>query len=155
MCSEISEKLFFWDLLDGYKALIGCTCCTAEVTKVCWWMAHYGSVTPKRQWMWSNSYMVQNLDKGKLHLALWRKKNPGAPKTAKHYVKDGVKKWSGTGQLKKTEKPAFTSVTFSASYLVKMCIYSIIVCMFTFSNFLGDLAFKSSGSILWPLPESL
>ena len=75
-----------------------------KVTRVTWWMAHWGSPTPKRQYMYSNCAAVSTLDRGKLHLTTWRKKNKNAPQTTKRY-KDGKGRdcWSGTDQLRKTE----------------------------------------------------
>ena len=87
-----------------------------QVHRVCWWMAHYGSGTPKRQYMWSNSFLIEHLDRGKLHMATWRKRHPRAPKTSKQYVSKDGKKWTATSALKRTEYLVCVAVVSSAIY---------------------------------------
>ena len=75
-----------------------------KATRVCWWMSHYGSPTPKRQYMWSSSTCVGQLDKGKLHMVTSSDRKHDGPKSARYYRnKHGKKCWEGTRHLKKTE----------------------------------------------------
>ncbi|CAE7616202.1 unnamed protein product [Symbiodinium sp. CCMP2456] len=69
---------------------------TRAASRVCWWMSHYGSPTPKRHYMWSNSASVGEIDKGKLQMVTRGSKAPG-PKSARYYRnKSGKKCWEGT-----------------------------------------------------------
>ena len=58
----------------------------SEVTRVSWWMAHYGGLSPKRHYAWSNSPAIKRLDKGRLQ---WKKLKATLPytiETVKKYV---------------------------------------------------------------------
>ena len=76
----------------------------SEVTRVSWWMAHYGGLSPKRHYAWSNSPAIKRLDKGRLQ---WKKLKATLPytlKTVKKYVDSENRiKYHGTSQLRTTE----------------------------------------------------
>ena len=73
----------------------------SKVSIVKWWMAHYGSGTPKRHWAFSNAPDILGLDRGKL--TGW-KKVPEHKQTARRYMDaKGKKRYQGTSQLRKTE----------------------------------------------------
>ncbi|CAE7221252.1 unnamed protein product, partial [Symbiodinium sp. CCMP2456] len=84
------------------------------VTKVKFWMGHFGSSTPKRHYMYSNSLQIHLLNKGKLSLARYTNNN----KTAKYFVdKNNVKRFTGTKYLRGTER---YPVAF-ANEMVRIC----------------------------------
>ncbi|CAE7596944.1 unnamed protein product [Symbiodinium necroappetens] len=87
--------------------LIWCYGDIGQATRVCWWMSHYGSPTPKRQYLWANCPCVKAIDQGKLQMVTLRRgRGEGASgKTARYFRdKKGKKCWEGTKWLKRTEE---------------------------------------------------
>ena len=90
-----------------------------QVSRVTWWMQHYGSGTPKRQYMYSNSSAIGSIDRGRLLVTKPGKKKKracgkdakaNAKKTVRHYVNsEGKRCWTGTEFLKRTEYLASSS----------------------------------------------
>ena len=76
--------------------------CINQVTQVRWWMGHYQSSTPKRHWGAGNSTLISRLDKGVLQG--WKKKKGGPTPVLKYIDSQGVKRYKGTADLRKTEK---------------------------------------------------
>lgn len=73
-----------------------------KVQSVRWWMAHYGSPTPKRHYAFGNSAVILGLDRGVLRK--WRPKGKKVT-TCQHYLdKQGVKRYKGTSKLRSTEQ---------------------------------------------------
>ncbi|CAE7202557.1 unnamed protein product [Symbiodinium necroappetens] len=57
----------FRDLLRAHWDVSG----PCSVFRVSWWVAHYGSQTPKRHYAWCNSEYVKGLCRGRLQLKQW------------------------------------------------------------------------------------
>ena len=75
----------------------------AKVTKVKWYMRHYGAPTPKRHYGYANSSKVNLLDKGKLH-AHQRLPKDQRVRTADAYTDArGVKRYKGNANLRPTQ----------------------------------------------------
>ncbi|CAE7388866.1 unnamed protein product [Symbiodinium sp. CCMP2592] len=93
----------FRDMLRAHWDVSG----PCSVFRVSWWMAHYGSTTPKRHYGWCNSEKVQGLCRGRLDLKQWAKANKGMqPKTVKRgHRASGQASWTGTSALKPTQTP--------------------------------------------------
>ncbi|CAE7769472.1 unnamed protein product [Symbiodinium sp. CCMP2592] len=84
------------------------------VSKVRFWMGHFGAKTPKRHYMYANSVKVNLLNKGKLSFGLFKHNQ----KTAKYHVDaNGIRRFSGTMHLRDTEQ---YPVAF-AKNLVQIC----------------------------------
>lgn len=104
--SNLSLFRFITLILEGPLPIIFIP--FSKVTRVAWWMKHYGSSTPKRHYCYSNSPAVVRLDKGKLQ-GWKRDKDPDAPKTAVAYIdRHGIQRFKGTAALKRTEMLAVT-----------------------------------------------
>lgn len=64
-------------------------------------MAHYGSPTAKRHYLFANSCVVSKLDRGRL--VGWKKVDK-EKRTAEHYLdRSGQPRYKGTAQLKQTQ----------------------------------------------------
>ena len=73
----------------------------SEVSKVRFWMGHFGAKTPKRHYMYANSVKVNLLNKGKLSFGLFKHNQ----KTAKYHVDaHGIRRFTGTVHLRETER---------------------------------------------------
>ena len=72
-----------------------------EVTLVRWWMAHYGSATAKRHYMFANNPAVSQLDRGKL--VGWKRVEENRQTAVRYRDTSGKLRFKGTGQLKKTQ----------------------------------------------------
>lgn len=72
----------------------------SQVFRQNFWMAHFGSRTPKRSSVWSGSKLIQRLDLGVL-------KKSNRPKkldvTKTYYDKKGVKRFQGLSSLTQTQ----------------------------------------------------
>ncbi|CAK8991221.1 unnamed protein product [Durusdinium trenchii] len=76
---------------------------SSAVWRVGWWMAHYQSLSPKRHYAFSNSQVIQKLDRGKL--SGWKKKGKEKLQTTIQYQSaDGKRCFKGTAALRKTEE---------------------------------------------------
>ncbi len=74
-----------------------------QVYEASWYMLHYGSSSPKRHVMFSNSSHITKLWRGKL--LGWKKNNNSDTKPCKTYLDgSGRKRFCGTKFLKSTEK---------------------------------------------------
>ena len=72
-----------------------------EVTKVKWWMAHYGAKTAKRHIGFANSREVRRLDRGRLQINRSTKQKV---KTCEKYQdRQGRQRYKGTVHLRGTE----------------------------------------------------
>ena len=68
-------------------------------------MLHYGSSSPKRHVIFSNSPHISKLSLGSLRG--WKSENNKGKKPCRSYIgKDGKRKFHGPRHLKRTEKPA-------------------------------------------------
>ena len=70
-----------------------------KVTRVAFWMAHYLSKTPKRQYMYSNSPKIGLVNKGRLMLARGRVRS----NTTRRIKTNGQEKYYGTRHLQETQ----------------------------------------------------
>ena len=70
-----------------------------KVTRVAFWMAHFLSKTPKRQYMYSNSSKIGLLNKGRLMLGHARLRS----NTTRRIKIDGKEKYYGTRHLQETQ----------------------------------------------------
>ncbi|CAJ1392471.1 unnamed protein product [Effrenium voratum] len=74
-----------------------------QIWQASWWMAHYGSWSPKRHVAWSSSWAIGDLNLGKLSSTLRKKLSGVAQKSAVAYRnKHGVKRFHGTRFLRST-----------------------------------------------------
>ena len=85
--------------------MVGIIYATApEVYEARWWMALFGSITPKRHVAWSNARTVKLLDLGVLVKEIRDTLRKHSRQTTKKSVsKNGKKGFSGTGFLKATQ----------------------------------------------------
>ena len=91
----LSSTSVYWTSGGWFRA-------QSKVYKVGWWMAHYGSKSPKRHQGLSNNRWVERYNLGKLKKASMKKDPTFQP--SKSYVdKAGRKRWQGTKQLKQTQ----------------------------------------------------
>lgn len=85
-----------------------------QVYGASWWMALYGSPTPKRHIAWSNAATVQCLDLGILRKFVRQKLSKGSCKSAKTYTNpNGKKSFAGTSLLKHTQQLDLSRLTLS------------------------------------------
>lgn len=75
----------------------------SEVFQASWWMYHYGSTSPKRHVIFSNSSHVSKLSMGRL-LGWKAASNHGRKPCRSYKGKDGKRRFHGTRHLKRTEK---------------------------------------------------
>ena len=91
----------FWETHPDFK-----------VTLVRWWMAHYGSSTAKRHYLFANNPVVSQLDRGKL--VGWKKVGENKQTAVRYRDTSGKLRFKGTSQLKKTQilvlKPGFPPI---------------------------------------------
>ena len=86
----------------------------SEVSKVRFWMGHFGAKTPKRHYMYANSVKVNLLNKGKLSFGLFKHNQ----KTAKYHVDaHGIRRFTGTVHLRETERLLLHSCFALSLYL--------------------------------------
>ena len=57
----------------------------------------YQSLTPKRQYAWSNSPTIRKLDVG------WKRMKAKVPTVEHYFNKQGKRCWKGTSHLRKTQ----------------------------------------------------
>ena len=81
----------------------------AQVFKVCWWMAHYGSTSPKRHKAFCNNKAAGRYNRGKLQLKKFREQQSEESKPTARYVDaNGRKRYNGlAGKLKSTQTLCF------------------------------------------------
>ena len=75
-------------------------------------MAHYGSTTAKRHYLFANTPVVSQLDRGKL--VGWKKVEKNKQTAKRYRDSTGKLRYQGTSQLKKTQilvlKPGFPPI---------------------------------------------
>ena len=72
-----------------------------QVTLVKWWMAHYGSNTAKRHYMFANNPVVAKLDRGTL--VGWKRVAEDKQTAVRYHDSSGKLRYKGTSNLKKTQ----------------------------------------------------
>ena len=81
------------------------SCGAAKVWKQNFWMMHWGSASPKRTSLWSNSLEIRRFNKGRLSREQMKKT---VIKTSKRYRdSSGKERWCGGKDLKKTQTLSF------------------------------------------------
>ena len=102
----------------------------SEVTRVSWWMAHYGGLSPKRHYAWSNSPAIKRLDKGRLQ---WKKLKATLPytiETVKKYVdSENRTRYHGTGELRSTEWLGYKDWCILMKNATKVQFCTLCFCM--------------------------
>ena len=91
----------------------------AEVFKTGWWMAHFGSISPKRHVGLSNNPWCDRFNIGKLHKAQ-RMACKGKTSVRKVDKATGKVTYQGTSQLKSTQNLASTYRDYILLYFVYM-----------------------------------
>ena len=84
----------------GKSHVCFCVLLLVKVTRVSFWMAHFLSKTPKRQYIYSNSSKVGILNKGRLRMGRFGIRSNTTKRTR---VNGGKEKYTGTRFLQDTE----------------------------------------------------
>ena len=104
----------------------------AQVHKATWYMLHYGSVTPKRHYMLSNSPYIGGLWLGKLRnwaipKAELASKGQGKTLVIKYVDKHGKQRWKGSKSLRSSE--FFVSIIGNLSVFYMFCELLLFECL--------------------------
>ena len=96
-------------LLSWFSHAHGSNHFLAQVFKICWWMAHYGSTSPKRHKAFCNNKAAGRYNRGKLQLKKFREQQREESKPTARYVDSkGRKRYHGlAGKLKSTQTLCF------------------------------------------------
>lgn len=96
-------------LLSWFSHAHGSNHFLAQVFKICWWMAHYGSTSPKRHKAFCNNKAAGRYNRGKLQLKKFREQQREESKPTARYVDSkGRNRYHGLGgKLKSTQTLCF------------------------------------------------
>ena len=124
-CTVYNLHHFTTVYIDG-RAYSSSWPCFPKVTKVRWYMRHYGAPTPKRHYGYANTNKIVLLDKGKLR-ADQRAPKEKRVKTCDSYVdKHGVKRYKGNANLRPTQNLVVVECLYK--------LYGVLKCVWVLPN---------------------
>ena len=97
---------------------------STKIWRQSFWMRHWGSPSPKRTSIWSNSWQIRLFNKGRLQRAEMKKCN--YPTSNKYKDRKGRARWSGNANLKSTQKPAYSTTKALQSSVVCARFFKVI-----------------------------
>ncbi len=99
----------------------------AQVYRCNFWMCFFGSKSPKRTALWSNSKLIKKFWLGKLSKQVrekLQKEHPTFKTVVKYVDKDGKRRFHGSKQLRSTQKLVYIYNVFPCGSTPNMYICS-------------------------------